>query len=224
MYTKTLPRAGRCWLELLTLVLVTQVIGACNTSTPPTAPSPPPAPPTVRTISIIGPASIAPGAFAQFRATAIYSDGTSADVTATVTWTTSDAAVLTISPYGRATARQEGQAHVTGAKDGVQSGADVIVLLRPGTYRLSGRLLWGGQPAGGVFLNAVDGTGAEIVTSTDSSGRYVLSGLVGVVRITFSTDLTPPLTCTVSVTGHTVMADIDMAVTDPVTSGCARGQ
>ena len=223
MYTKTAPTRAtrRCRLKLLTLVVVTQMIGACNTNTASTAPSPlPPPPPTLRTISVSGPWSIALGASAQFTATAEYSDGTSADVTAAVTWTTSNARVLTIASDGGATAVQEGEAHVQAAKDGVRSDAGVLVLLRPGTYRLSGRLVSRGQPIAGFDLDVVEGTGAGIATFTDSSGRYVLSGLAGVVRIRFSMDGTPYLTCTANVTDHTVI-DIDLG--GPIPSGCRYG-
>ena len=49
------------------------------------------------TVSPQSPASILVGATQQFQATAIYSDGTTSDVTNTVSWTTSDANVASIS-------------------------------------------------------------------------------------------------------------------------------
>jgi uncharacterized protein YjdB len=72
-------------------------------------------------------ANIAAGATEQFTAKATYSDNSTADVTATVAWTTSNAEVAKINATGLATAQSSGSAAVTATMDGVSGSASVTV-------------------------------------------------------------------------------------------------
>ena len=94
-------------------------------------------------------ASIAAGATQQFTAKATYSDSSTADVTATVAWTTSNAAVAKINAAGLATARSSGSVTVTATLDSVSGSATVTVpvavktltsiALSPGTISIAAK-------------------------------------------------------------------------------------
>jgi uncharacterized protein YjdB len=72
-------------------------------------------------------ANIAAGATQQFAAKATYSDSSTADVTATVVWTTSNAAVAKINAAGLATAQSSGSVTITATLDSVSGSATVTV-------------------------------------------------------------------------------------------------
>jgi Bacterial Ig-like domain (group 2) len=74
-----------------------------------------------------GTASIVAGATQQFTATATYSDNSTANVTTTVAWTTSNAAVAKINSAGIATALTSGSATVTATLSGVSGTANLAV-------------------------------------------------------------------------------------------------
>jgi uncharacterized protein YjdB len=78
-----------------------------------------------------GTANLAAGLTQQFTATATYSDNSTADVTATVAWTTSNAAVATITSAGLATALAPGSATVTATLSGVSGSASLTVPVPP---------------------------------------------------------------------------------------------
>lgn len=87
-----------------------------------------PPPPTLSSIAVTPPtASIKAGATQQFAAAGTYSDGTTKDVTASVTWSSSSAAVATINSAGLATGVAAGSATVTAALSGVSGKASLTV-------------------------------------------------------------------------------------------------
>jgi uncharacterized protein YjdB len=87
-----------------------------------TVPQPPPPPVTVTSIAVTPPtATIAAAATQQFAATATYSDGSTAVVTTTATWTSSKPTVATVSGSGLATAVAAGSTIVTASMSGVSS-------------------------------------------------------------------------------------------------------
>ena len=63
--------------------------------------------------------SIAAGVTQQFSAMATYSNGTTADVTSSATWTSSTASVASISSGGMATAVAAGSSTITASLSGV---------------------------------------------------------------------------------------------------------
>jgi uncharacterized protein YjdB len=79
--------------------------------------------PTLSSIAITpqSPGSLAVGAALQFTATGTYSDGSTADLTSQVTWTSSDTSVATISEAGLATGIAAGTTEITAALSGVTS-------------------------------------------------------------------------------------------------------
>jgi uncharacterized protein YjdB len=78
-----------------------------------------------------GTASILAGATQQFTATATYSDSSTANVTATVSWTTSNAAVAKVNSAGLATALAAGSATITATLSGVSGSAALSVPAPP---------------------------------------------------------------------------------------------
>lgn len=71
--------------------------------------------------------SVAAGLADQLTATGEYSDGTSKDLTASVTWTSSDASVATVSAAGGVTTLTQGTAKITGTLSGVSGSITLTV-------------------------------------------------------------------------------------------------
>ncbi|PYR34479.1 MAG: hypothetical protein DMF93_23435 [Acidobacteria bacterium] len=91
---------------------------ACSSSTSPT---------TVSSLTVTG-AVPALGAASQFTATAAMADGTTQDVTAQSTWTTSNSGVATVSPAGVVSGIAAGSVTVGATYQSV-SATDAIVLV-----------------------------------------------------------------------------------------------
>ena len=72
-------------------------------------------------------ASVAVGRTQEFSATGTYSDNFTRDLTATVTWSTSDESVATIDPSGLASGIAEGEVTITAASNGVNGSAALTV-------------------------------------------------------------------------------------------------
>jgi uncharacterized protein YjdB len=92
-------------------------------------------------------ANIAAGATQQFTAKATYSDSSTADVTATVAWTTSNAAVAKINSAGLATAQSSGSVTITATLDGVSGSASVTVPVPVGVKTLTSIAISPGAPS-----------------------------------------------------------------------------
>jgi hypothetical protein len=97
------------------------------------APLPPPPPPTLVAV-VVTPAAaqVLAGTVQQFTATGTYSDLSTDDITASVTWTSSDPAVATVSnaagTKGRATGVAEGAATITATATGGTAGSGVLTV------------------------------------------------------------------------------------------------
>jgi uncharacterized protein YjdB len=72
-------------------------------------------------------ASISLGGTQQFTATGTFSDGTTENLTAQVTWTSSEVSVATISPGGLASTAGTGQTTITATMNGVSGTAKLTV-------------------------------------------------------------------------------------------------
>lgn len=72
-------------------------------------------------------ASIAAGSTQQFSATASYSDGSTANVTNVVAWTSGNASVATINPSGLAKAISQGSTAITASLNGINGTASLAV-------------------------------------------------------------------------------------------------
>jgi hypothetical protein len=94
------------------------ILTACGGSPPP-APSnptsagvPASSKPVLTGLVVVGPTTLAPGASAQYRATATYFDGSSLDVTRQSKWSSANNAFLAVTATGLATAGSNGLATV----------------------------------------------------------------------------------------------------------------
>jgi len=119
---------------LVTLVLLSILLSGCGgggsslsggpipSPTPAPTPSPTPASASLTTLQVSpGTTAIGAGAMQQFTATGKFSDGSSKDMTASVTWSSSDTAVATINSSGMATGIISGAVTIT-AKSGTVQG------------------------------------------------------------------------------------------------------
>jgi len=97
--------------------------GASSTTSHPSTPS---NPPTLQTITVSPSApSLAVGQSQQLSATALYSDGSNKDVTATVTWSSSDSSVASVDSAGMVKAKAQGSVTVSALMSGVKGTANV---------------------------------------------------------------------------------------------------
>jgi hypothetical protein len=129
------------------------------------------------------------GAMSALTVLAKYTDGTSKDVTAQTTWTTSDPTVAQISPMGVVTATGFGQASLTANFQGHSSSVMVIVT-PPGSFLVSGRVREPGAGQGeglgiGGFLIRNTRSG---VTTTSTETGYTLYGILPGDRVTYEKD------------------------------------
>lgn len=150
----------------------------------PSAPSPtpdPPAPPvTPPTLTAVALASSGPSAEAtyQLTATAQYSDGSTADVTGTAAWASSDAQVATVSAAGLVTGHASGSVEIRATYQGVSGTRQLdIVIVPPRSFNLSGvvrEVAPGNQPVVGAIVRVLDGRTAPV--STDATGAFRFAG------------------------------------------------
>jgi hypothetical protein len=173
----------RYTVAALATAIVASIV-SCNKSA--TAPSPsqelPTPDPTIQSIRIDGPSGLTPGGTAQYTATGQFSNGSTRDVTATTTWRSSDSDVLSIASGGRANAGRPGQVVVAAENSGRRAGIDVLVLA-PGTFRLTGTVSDAGTPISDATVDLLDGSRAVMSTRSDDSGTYRLLGVAGNIEI-----------------------------------------
>ncbi len=89
---------------LMVAVVSAAALVACSNSTSPSA--------TLQSIAINGAAPVK-GASVQFTATAVYSDGTTQDVTSAAAWATSDSTIATVTAAGLVTGIADGTVSIT---------------------------------------------------------------------------------------------------------------
>ena len=134
-------------------------------------------------VLLAGPATLAPGETGQFTATATYADGSSRDVSAEVAWGTENATVLSMTTTGLATGRNPGETNVqAGFNNGGNTSHRFVMVITPGTYRLSGIVRDAGLPASGVEVAVSEGP-AEGLSTTTVNGSYRLYGVFGDTEI-----------------------------------------
>ena len=159
--------------------------------------------PTLNSIVIAAPsASLVKGATEQFTATGNYSDGSTANITAQVTWSSSIPATATISASGLATAVAVGSANITATLGSVISNTFVLGVTQPSTPTVvSFSVLFGSQSYNviGATRNRLPWqiTGIRVVFSEPLTGGNINS-LSGVVPISFSGLGTNTLTWSIS--------------------------
>jgi CarboxypepD_reg-like domain len=186
-------------MRWIRLAIILATVTACGRS--PATPSPRPEPPVppgplaqITGLRIDGPASVrpAPHGLGQYTATATRADGTTADVTRSAHWSTSQTSVLqtTTTPGQiRGITRGEADVRASYSENGIVVSAEQRVLvLEPGTFKVSGTVTASvtGGPLDFVRVEITSGTGTGIYTFTNTAGEYALYGAAGQVTLTAS--------------------------------------
>jgi hypothetical protein len=160
-------------------------------------------------LTINGPATVAPGSSAAFTAVGRFSNGSTQDATAQVTWRSSNTAVLSIAPNGLATAGAAGEAQLQATV--LAATATVTVMVLPtGTFRLTGVVSESGLAVGGATVAVTAGQGTGLSTTTDAAGAFRLYGVAGDVQIQVSKNGYSPASRTLMV-GSNSLADFSIA-------------
>lgn len=154
--------------------------------------APTPLPGAGPVLSVLGPADLFSGGSAQFQMVAVLGS-THVDITPQAAWSTSESAVLTVSPSGVAAAHAPGTVTVTGTYQN-RTVARTVVVMPEGTFRLSGSIVKADaiSPAVGVLATieviAGIGTGLKVIAveDPDFGPMYTLRGVAGPVTIAAS--------------------------------------
>ena len=155
-------------IQLLVVVPAALIAGlvACggdDTPRPPAGPSPPA---VFTSISLTGPAEVAPGNTAQFTLTAAYSDNSTTDVTSSASWSAQGLAPLRSLGSGRYEAVAAGEGRVLASYNG-RSASKPVMVLPPGTFKLSGSI---------TALTALDFLGLGLPPGSPSLGELLAQG------------------------------------------------
>jgi hypothetical protein len=187
------------------LVITAAISLACDDRKSPWAPD---VPAGVTRVELEGPADVAPGQTASLRAMAIFATGGRVDVTDTAVWGTSSASVLTVTAPGIVAGRERGEATISATYSGIRAVRPILVL-EPGTYRITGRVLWGTVPVAGARVVVSRGIGSGLATTSGSVGAFALYGVAGDIHLTISQDGYSETTRTLTVASHAT-ADVSL--------------
>jgi len=167
----------------------------------------------LKEIVIEGPETIAPLATGRFTARGIGFDGTSQDLTSKVTWSATGLSAqgaiaasqaLRMSGSGEATGIAPGEASVRATLSGLSSNARAVMVLDPGTYRVTGMMSESQEPVPSGTVEVISGTRAGLKVTTTQGGQYALYGLAGTVVLRASALGYEPQDHTISIPGQTV--------------------
>jgi hypothetical protein len=171
----------------------------------------------VKSVTIEGPISVAPGQTAKFYATAHLSGGALRDVTDEAIWQSSFGSVLTVERGGRATAHQRGETELTAMYQALPATRQIVVL-EDGTYRLAGIVSEPkpvGLPVADARVEVTGGAGAgQLSTTTAPDGRYALFGVAGPTELRVTKDGYQPTVIRVTVAEH-LTQDIELPLVRP---------
>src|SRR5262245_62305689 len=160
---------AREYVAVLTVAGSLTIAAACGKDSP-SAPSTPPAPatppaPTIASLTITGVDAVRTGFFFDYTATAAMSDGTTQTVTSSVTWSTSNGNVATVTGAGRLSGQTHGSVSLNASYQGRTTSKSVNIV----------------NNYGGTW------TGTYVATACDSSGDFTLiEWCKGVNGTTFS--------------------------------------
>ena len=169
-----------------------------SSATPPTQPTPP-SPPALTVASILvgvagnAPASLAPGDKLQFFAVAQNSDGTTADVTNTANWQSSDPVVAVVSSGGLLTAAAEGTVDVSATYQTVRGSLPTTVV-KPGCRATV-------SPSSLTF-GALASSASVTVTASLPDCRWTVRSDAGWLSFTYDPGRSGPGTFSYSVPGN----------------------
>jgi len=182
----------------LLLIVAAVALAGCGGS--------PSAPEDVKSLIVVGtPPSI--GTSTQFTALAVHGDGTTAPVTAHVSWFSSNTAVATVRDDGTVTGVSLGSVEISAATGGTR-GALTFEVISALTFRLSGAVNDAAtfRRLPGITLVVKDASGASISVVTDSNGNYAIGGIAaGPADITARVDGYIPTRVSAQVGGDTTV-------------------
>jgi hypothetical protein len=169
-------------MRRLSLTIAVLLVGGlaamnCGSDKSPTGPRGP-GEPVLAALEIVGPATIPPGGTAQYSLRGRWSDGRVGDVTSAITWRSTNTAVVSIDPSGRASGVERGASTITAVAETRSIGKSVLVL-PDGTFRLSGRVTdatEAGIPIESAVLEA-DSDPDRVTAFTNVRGEYFLYGV-----------------------------------------------
>ena len=177
---------------------------ACDKS--PTAPIPgpgrEPGPAVVRSIEVAGPNVLAPGESAQFRLTAVLTDGSRRDMTNEAQWRSGGQLAATSNP-GVMAGRESGLGYVIAEFGELQAPKEVLVL-PTGTYRLMGAVQEAGTPVIDALVEVTSANGVRMTTTTDEFGTYEFYGVSGETHLRVMKDGYQPVARTAVIADQTV--------------------
>jgi hypothetical protein len=202
-----------------TVLVFVAIVAACDK--PPTAPQPPPppgqgvanVPPSLSYLVLAGPGEVAAGGTAQFTVMAFYTDGSSRDVSSEAVWRTTNAPVLSISATGLASGHAPGESDVVAVFGTRGTSKSMVIVTRPGTYRLTGIVKDGGFAVSGAEV-AVSAGPAEGLSTTSFFWGYKLFGVSGDTEIRVRRSGYQERKLRIVVTAHERL-DIDLALSGP---------
>ena len=125
-------------------------------------------------ISITGPAEITPGSVTQFSATGQYADGSTQNITSNVSWGSDDITTLRHSGAGRFEAVRAGETRVWASSSTGSSSrftSMMVLILPPGTFKLSGTIRDSSGTVDGVEVAVVSGTASTTKTTSRLDGK-----------------------------------------------------
>jgi hypothetical protein len=138
------------------------------------------------------------GNTASFAATATFSDGTTLTVTTSAMWTSSNAAIASVSSSGVVTALAAGDVDIAATYQAIAGRQHVTILpAGPKTFRINGTLRDASSSSvlGRVTVAAEDSAFARYTAVSDETGAYVFSGFPpGRASLTVDTDGFEPTT------------------------------
>ena len=170
---------------------------------------------TLLSITVTGPAEIAPGTSGQYTATGRYDDGSTKDLSATASWRSNDSSVLRSAGSGRFDALKGGETSVSANTLNKFASTNVLVL-QPGTFKLSGTVRDPGGTVDGVDVEVVSGNASSLQkTKSRFDGRYSLYGVAGDVRVRASAPGYATEEFDMTVTGHAVR-DVTLRTSGPI--------
>jgi Big-like domain-containing protein len=202
----------------MALVLAFVLLLACDRGpTGPSGPIPPPGLPpggtvVVSGLEITGPATVAPDSTEQFKAIARYSNATTRDVTDQARWLSSDVSVLSISATGLATGLVRGEASITAWFEGWTRVKDAVMVLPPGTYRVSGAVRDAGLPVFDARVEVAGGPAQGL--GVTANGDYRLYGVAGDVELRATRDGYRDNTKRLRIASHQLV-DFDLELSAP---------
>jgi hypothetical protein len=164
-----------------------------------------------RTLQLEGPAGVAPGQNASFRAVMVSSGGAREDVTERAKWEIGDTRFATVAGAGVVTGRERGETDLIATYSAAYLIRRVLVL-EDGTYRIAGRVHDGPRPVANATVSVSRGTGSGLVTTTRMGGDFALYGVAGDIELTVTRDDFQPTIRAQTVTSH-FGADIVVTLT-----------